>query len=150
MAKAAPQIELTQEQIETLQAWNAEKNALDLHKDAEIAKRLEVAKTLPFKADKEEGSQTISLNAGWKLTLTRTMSYSMETKNNEAVLAALGKLHATSPEKAAHLVTRWEPVMSVEVYKSLTDEEKKIVADVVTIKPGTPQLALKPPTEPKA
>lgn len=149
MAKAAPQVTLTQEQIDTIVAWTEAKKALDNAKAEELKHRLLIVQTAPFNPDKEEGGQTIKLGEGWKLALDKPMDYKMEPKDIPGVVAAMKSLAAANPLAAEGLI-RWEPVMSVSAYKKLSEEEKKILAPVVTIKPGTPTIELKPPPTPKA
>lgn len=148
MAKPSPVVDLTSEQAATLQAWHDVKQRLNSVKTDEMTKRLDAIAQLPF-AGKEEGSQTLKLAGGWSLKLTRTMDYAIERKNNNAVMAALNALYAVEPDKANLLIERWEPVMSVKVYKSLSEEGKKAIAEIVTIKPGAPQLELVEPAPPK-
>lgn len=147
--KAAPPIELTQPMIEAIVEWEKTKKELDRVKAEELAQRLHLMSVIPFNADKEEGGQTVKLGAGWKLALDKPIDYKMDTKNNETVSACLQALSVVNPAAMTNIV-RWEPVMSVSAYKALTDAEKKIIAPVVTIKPGTPTLELKRPPVPKA
>ena len=149
MAKAAKEVELSQQQVDAIQAWQNTKAQLDALKASELSQRLDLVATLPFNSEKEEGGQTVKLGGGWRFALDKPVDNKMETKNNDAVVAALTALHAHNPLALIDLM-RWEPVMSQAAYKKLTDEEKKILAPVVTSKPGTPSLELKPPPKPKA
>jgi len=149
MAKAAPTIELTAAMIDTIQRWDAVKKEIEDAKSRELALRLELIKMIPFADDKDEGGQTVKLGAGWKLALDKPMDYKMEPKNRPAVEVALNALAAVNPAIMPTLV-RWEPVMSVKAYKTLTDDQKIILTPVVTIKPGTPSLELKPPPTPRS
>jgi hypothetical protein len=145
MAKAAAQpVELNQQQVDMIQTWEATKKRLDTEKALELTQRLDVIKVIPF-TDKEEGGQSVKLGGGWRLALDKPQDHRMEPKNIPAVMTAMDALHAVNPLAAASLI-RWEPVMSVTEYKKLSDAEKLILAPVVTIKPGTPTLELKPLT----
>jgi hypothetical protein len=144
MAKAAQPVELNQPQIDMIQTWEATKKRLDAEKALELTQRLDVIKVIPFNADKEEGGQSVKLGGGWRLALDKPQDYKMEPKNIPAVMTAMDALHHVNALAAASLI-RWEPVMSVSEYKKLSDAEKLILAPVVTIKPGTPTLELKPP-----
>ena len=148
MAKVAPVVELTPEHVSAIQAWNEAEQALAAAKTNELAARLNVIKTVPFNADKEEGGQTLKLNAGWKLALNKPINYSAD-KDVQVVSAGLNALGASNPGAAAELV-RWEAIISTGAYKKLTDSEKTIVASFISIKPGTPSLALTPPPVVKA
>lgn len=148
MPKAAPVVEVTPELVALLQTWDASKRLLNDTKTTEMSNRLAVIEKAPFAEDKEEGGQTLKLHGGWKLKLTRVLNYSIETKDNNAVMAAVTQLGSVNPSVAAELI-RWEPVMSVAAYKKLTEEEKKIVAPIVTIKPGTSALELVAPAKPR-
>ena len=147
MAKAAPVVELTPEQVTAIQEWNASKTGLDAAKTSELANRLIVIEKVPFSPDKEEGGQTLKLNAGWKLALDRPMNYSVD-KDVAKVNAAIKQLWELNPAAVVDLI-RWEAVLSVGAFKKLTDEEKLILASIITMKPGTPSLDLKPPPVPK-
>jgi len=144
MAKAAKEVELSQQQVDAIQAWQNTKAQLDALKASELSQRLDLVATLPFNSEKEEGGQTVKLGGGWRFALDKPVEHKMETKNNDAVVAALTTLHAHNPLAMIDLM-RWEPVMSQGAYKKLTDAEKLILAPVVTSKPGTPALELKPP-----
>lgn len=148
MAKNVPQVDLTTAQVEMIQAWESLRKQIEDLKSRELLLRMEIIRTVPF-TDKEEGGQTVKLGGGWRLALDKPVDYKMDTKNNDAVGVALVALHAKR-ELAVLDLFRWEPVMSVGAYKKLSDEEKLILAPVVTSKPGTPTLALVPPTEKKA
>ena len=142
-------IEITPEIGTAISHWQTAKQELNEVKNFERDQRLEIVKLVPWPSEKQEGSQTVGIGSGWRLSMTRTLDYAM-SKDNTAIDAALEKLRAINPEKAAALILRYEAVMSTEVYKTLSEEEKIILADVVTIKPGMPQLEMKPPTQPKA
>ena len=148
MAKAVPPVDLTAEQIEAIQKWEAAKAQLETIKALELEHRLNIIATMPFNADKEEGDQTLKLGAGWKLAINKTINYTVD-KDTQKVVEIIGKLNAVNPGAAAELI-RWEAVLSTGAYKKLTDEEKLIVAAIVTMKPGTPTLSLKAPAAPKA
>jgi hypothetical protein len=138
--------ELTPEQVAALTAWNELKTSLDTTKQGEMEARLLAIKALPWK-EKEDGGQTLQLNAGWRIELKRVVNYSVE--NDPAkVMDSLNEIGLTNPGLAAELI-RWEPVLSVEAFKRCTNHEKEIMARVVTTKPGTPSLALKAPAPKK-
>lgn len=147
MPKAAPVVELTKQHVTSIQLWSEAKSVLDANKANELANRLTVINDLPFDDDKDEGSQTLKLYAGWKLLLKRTFNYSVD-KDTQKVMACLNELGAINPGAASELI-RWEPVLSEGAYKKLTENEKLIVAPIITMKPGTPSLELKPPAPPK-
>lgn len=149
MPEAKPQVELTKDQVDAIQAWQQAAAALDTAKQAELMNRLKIVNEagLPF-TTKEEGGQTLKLYAGWRLALKRTINYTVE--NDQAKInAALTELFAIEPVAAQSMI-RWKPELNESVYKKLGAEGKKIMAQVVTMKPGTPQLELNAPAEPKA
>lgn len=148
MAKASPVVELNDQQTAALQHWELLKAEIARLQSIEIAQRLELIKGMPFNADKESGGQSIKLGAGWKLSLDKPVNYTTD-KDQNIVVAGLQALGTTNPVAAAELI-RWEAVVSVSTYKKLTDEEKRIVASFIGMKPGTPALALVPPPEPKS
>jgi hypothetical protein len=148
MPKKAQQVEWTQEQIAAIQVWSASKNQLDVTKAEELELRLKVVRIAPFNQHKEEGGQTLPLANGWRIALDRPMYYSIETKDNNKVVECVNALAAKNP-LAAQDIIKWVPVLSESGYKKLSDEEQVIMAPVVTIKPGTPAIELKPPATPK-
>ena len=148
MAPKAPVVELTQQQVDAIQTWNAAQESLAASKTSELENRLNCIKVLPFSEDKEEGGQTIKLNGGWKLALNKPMNYSADN-DSQKVIACMTALNEVNPGIAAELI-RWECVISTGAYKKLSESEKLIVAPFITIKPGTPSLELKPPPVPKA
>lgn len=147
MPKAAPQVELTPEQVAALQSWNEAKQQLDSAKSDEMVKRMEVIRIIPFDSEKEEGGQSLKLNAGWTLKLERPMNYTMD-KDVQKVVQALQNIATVNPGAAQELI-RWEAVISTKAYKGLDDAERQLIAPVLTIKPGTPALELKPPAPKK-
>jgi hypothetical protein len=147
MPKAVPVVELTQDQVTTIQIWNEANETLTTAKANELSNRLLVIKTLPFDTDKEEGGQSLKLNAGWKLVCDKPMNYTVD-KDVQKIMACMNELAAVNPGAAAELI-RWEAVISTGAYKKLTENERLIIAPIVTMKPGTPSLKLQPPKESK-
>ena len=143
MANRTPKIDLTPELTERIQKWNDAKISLGCTKLKENELRLSLAAS-DFWSDKKEGSQSVALENGWKLALTRVLNYGIDDVDHNTVVAVLNQLALANPGACQSLIP-WKPVLSVEAYRLLTDDEKKIVAPIITIKPGTPQLELKPP-----
>jgi hypothetical protein len=148
MPKPVAEVALTEAQVAAIQAWEQSQAALNTAKQAELVNRLAVINDagIPF-AEKEEGGQTVKLFAGWRLALKRVINYTVE--NDQAKIAAvLTELHAVNPEAAPQVIA-WKPYLVEPVYKQLGEEGKRIMAQIVTSKPGTPSLELKAPTEKK-
>jgi hypothetical protein len=78
----------------------------------------------------------VPLEAGYILQADHKINRSVD----EAVVSALMKADNTRP--LAEKVFRYKPELVLKEFKGLSLEDKKIIADAVTEKPGTPALKI--------
>jgi len=129
---------MTPEQNELLTQWNQLESFYKQVKSWEINLRNKVIKSL-FGEGKDEGSETIELGGGWKLRCKKPMTYKLGTQaDTEAMMDQL------SPAAPDDLI-KWEPVLSVSSYRLLSESDKRVVDQVLTIKPGQASIEIVPP-----
>jgi hypothetical protein len=127
-----------------LEIWKMVNADLARIKATEMQYRLALEKQIQF-TDKEEGSQTVVLPDTSRLQLTRTWNYSL-IEDTSAIHQALNELYAIDPGAALSVIT-YKPVLSESAYKKLPEDQRRIIARVVSRAPGTPSLEW---TRPKA
>lgn len=146
--------------------WLASRGTLTNAKTDEMDWRGKVSSTLfpvPTK-----GTQRYDLGGGYKVKLVHTLSYSLGDKDKvdeaqvkvsiraqvedlEARVAAMGEAHRVLFEQ---LVT-WKPEISGSQYEKLNGNDpihvavRSAIDELLTIKPGSPQLDFEEPKEPK-
>lgn len=125
---------MTTEQLTT--EWWAASQALDTLKVRELALRVELFKR-QFPSPVEGSAENkVPLGGGYILQADHKINRNVD----EAVVSALMKGDNTRP--LAEKVFRYKPELVLKAFRDLSDEEKKIVADAVTEKPGTPALKI--------
>lgn len=125
---------MTTEQLTT--DWWAASQALDALKVRELALRVELFKR-QFPSPVEGSAENkVPLGGGYILQADHKINRNVD----EAVVSALMKGDNTRP--LAEKVFRYKPELVLKAFRDLSDEEKKIVADAVTEKPGTPALKI--------
>lgn len=93
----------------------------------------------------EDGKQhTIELGNGYKLKGKRLLNYKLD---KDATATALDTLRQSGNEGSfvADRLVKWEPKLSVTEYKALTDEQRDIIDEVLTVTPGLPVVELVKP-----
>lgn len=125
---------------QNLRTWQAITADLDRLKAIELEYRFALKDQIPFDRSKESGAQTLGISADEKVVLDIPVYYTV-ARDVPSVMEALGKLHDLNPGAVIDLI-RWVPEISTTAYKKLTDEEKRLIAPVLIVKPGTPTLAL--------
>jgi len=126
--------ELTTEQLTT--EWWAADQALAAIKARELALRNELFKRRFPNPVEGSAENKVPLEAGYILQADHKINRSVD----EAVVSALMKADNTRP--LAEKVFRYKPELVLKVFKGLSPEDKKIIADAVTEKPGTPALKI--------
>jgi hypothetical protein len=125
---------MTTEQLPT--EWWAASQALDALKVRELAMRNELFKRQFPNPVEGSAENKVPLGEGWILQADHKINRNVD----EAVVSALMKGDNTRP--LAEKVFRYKPELVLKAFRDLSDEEKKIVADAVTEKPGTPALKI--------
>lgn len=95
-----------------------------------------------FTDDQVEGTQRIVLGKGWEIKAVLKMNYRFVGKQEE-IVAALAKV----PNEVATRLATWKATLSTKEFKLLSQEQNKIISDVIEIKPATPTLELVEPKE---
>lgn len=138
-----------------LAAWQAADAALSKAKELESALRAALFE-INF-PNPTEGTQRNTLANGWSLKAQVPYRYDLTNKEakTEKAIDAMTEISQQAGFVADRLIT-WKPELSIKEYRLLnpdnpamqSDEQKKILAvlaPILTIKPGSPQLELEPP-----
>lgn len=129
---------------EILQDWLDAKEILDVAKNAEMEARKAVVAAFPIPSEKKEGTVNVPLANGWKLKVVLKQNYSLDKEATDEALDELEKSGEQGKFVADRLVS-WSPSLSISEYRLLTDEHKKIIDKVLTIKDGSPTVELVDP-----
>lgn len=124
--------------------WVRLKAQLDSVKASEMLMRKRIFGA--FFPDPREGSNNFVLPDERKLTATHVIDRQIDP----AALQVYGKKWQDEKNPLAAMgstLIKWEPKLVIKPYRELTDENRKEFDNVLTIKPGSPQLKL---TEAKA
>lgn len=92
----------------------------------------------------KEGTQKHPLADGY--TCKGTLDY--DYKVDEATLQGLREQFVEKKLPVDNLI-RWKPELAKGVYNTLTEEEKALFDQCLTIKPSTPTIEIVPPAKPK-
>lgn len=134
-------MELNADQLTMLKEWYESKAAADAAVEQERALRTKLVTAL-FNASKDEGSQIIKINGGWKLKATKPMDYKLENGEGEtlALCALLG-------DEQSRKLIKWKPELFIGPYKELDKNTQTLFDGILNIKPGMAQLELIPPVQ---
>jgi hypothetical protein len=91
-----------------------------------------------------EGTHDIDLANGWKLKAALKLDRKVDEAALPAVVAQLQKMQVN-----ADVLLRVKHEVEVKQYRQLTEEQRKVFDQMLTIKPQTPTLELVPPKEAK-
>jgi hypothetical protein len=144
---ASKQVEVDPVTQNNMITWRAIAADLSRLQELELQYRNAIIPYCGFDAYKEEGSQTVSLGEGYKLELDRPIYYSVKGEQ-DVIMALINLVHENDPMAAIGLL-RWKPEISVTQYRKLTDEQKRIIAPILDIKPGQASLKVVLPKESK-
>jgi hypothetical protein len=92
-----------------------------------------------------EGTNTLTLGNGYVLKAVHKLNYSVSSKPEP--LAALHDALTRMGGEIASKLVRWKPEISGTNYKLLDEMNRQIIAPLVTIKPGLPELSILAPGE---
>ena len=129
--------------MDKLSAWNEINGALAEIKSLEADLRRSVVDD--FVPAPKEGVNNVDLGDGYTLKITHKLNYSLA--DNDSVNAALDKIAKSGNEGAfiAERLCSWTPRLSVSEYKDLSDDYRKIIDEVVTVKPAMPAVTIAAP-----
>jgi hypothetical protein len=129
-------MELTTEQLDQLKEWNEAKQLAKIWVEKESTLRDTLVKAL-FNCDKDEGTESITVQNDWTLKVTKKLSYSLN--NDEGEVSALC---ASLPDSLSKQLIRWKPDLSLSTYRKLDNHTRDLFNSVLTIKPAKPSLEL--------
>jgi hypothetical protein len=112
-------------------------------KELELQYRNAIIPAIPF-----DHAKTVAIDDGFKLELDCPMYYSIKA-SQDVLMATMNALYEHNPVATVDLL-RWKPEISVSKYRTLTEDEKKIIAPILNIKPGQATLTVIVPKEGKS
>lgn len=121
-------------------AWTESKIVLAKAKAREAILRAKIVKT--FFATPKEGTNYHELGNGYKLKLVHKVDRSIDTPLYTNLLGQFKELEIDTNQLAETKLS-----LKVAFYKKLTDEQKLVVDQCVTSKPGSPTLEFVKPKE---
>jgi len=121
--------------------WRELKSQFNKIKPEEMAKRKEVVEKL-FDSNVESGTENLDLGNNYTLKATKKLNYKL-TKDNDKIVEVSKKLN---PEISKRLFI-WSASISKKEYEMLSDNDKLLVNELVTITSGAPELELIEPKE---
>lgn len=139
-----------EERDHLLLRWKNAKETLNIAKEAEMQLRNRIVNDSGlFDPEKEEGTQTVSLGAGWKVKAVKGINYSTLNSNGEAfqVLAQLDQMGEVVSHIAKDLF-KFDANLRTGKYKELAKvnpEAYKLLQTIITTKPASPTLELVAP-----
>lgn len=89
-----------------------------------------------------EGTNVLQLGNGWRLRATIKLDRKVEVEKLAATKEELIK-RGVNPDR----LLRYKPELVVKEYRTLTEEQQKVMDYAITTKPASPQLELVAPTE---
>lgn len=119
--------------------WWSVSQSLDAIKARELELRKELfARQFP---NPVEGSaeNKVQLGDGWILQA----DYKINRTVDDAVVSAL--MQGDNTRALAQKVFRYKPELNLKDFKALSPEERALISEAVTEKPGTPALSIKLP-----
>jgi len=125
-----------------IMSWRNAKQTLDAAKENEMQMRKNLTNLLfpnPVK-----GTQRFNLGNGYSIKLVHKLNYKLD---KDRVEQALDKIEAQGPkgELIAERLVKFTPELSQTEYKLLSEIDKKIIDEVLTVEPGAPTLELEEP-----
>ncbi len=130
-----------------LQAHADAKDKVKYAEAVEKALRLRIiALAFPGEASDAEGVRNLDVGGGWKLQATFKVYYKLPAFDKvRPVLTRIRELGTTEGQAAYERLVKFTPDLSVGEYKKTGGEPRKIIDEIVTTKPGLPDLKLIPP-----
>lgn len=133
---------LTPESLELLKQWAEQKDKLATICAPIVAEEMRLRKlvfAIAFPSP-VEGTNDVDIPNGWKIKGT----YKLDRKLDEAALPiALAELRKQNV--VTETLIRYKPEIETKAYKALSDANRMILEQAMTIKPASPTLELIPP-----
>lgn len=101
-----------------------------------------IGELFPNVPEDAEGTFSLPLGGGYKVKST----YSLTRKIDEATLLAM---RADFDKAGIDLdeVVQWSPSLKVSGYRKLNQEQRELLDEVITSKPGAVRLSIEPPKQ---
>lgn len=134
----------TLERDAAIMQWRIAKEALEAAKETEMEKRKAVVACFDLT---KEGVNTIDLGKGYALKVTQPYNYTLKDTEKLSVDDALDKIEKAGNEGKfiVDRLVKFEPKLSVGEYRKLSPQYRGIIDEVLTVKPGSPQVELVEP-----
>jgi hypothetical protein len=135
---------------EILAQWKVAKTTLDTAKADEATLRDQVVAAFSDVTDEmHSGTETVDIGWGHELKIVHSLRYELDKANDyEKTDKALDEIEATLGEEVGALLVdrlvKRKLELSISEYKKLPPKAKKIIDKVLTIKPGSKSVELKP------
>lgn len=134
--------ELTQEHFELLEEWRLLVTYLATVKpNIDREKELRAQIVAGFFPKPKEGVNDLKLDENWLLKATCKIDRKINIETFKTVSDQLLKEHKINSET----LVKQDPVLIIKNYKALTEGQKRVFDQTLTIKPASPTLVLIPP-----
>lgn len=138
--------------MDLLKRWNEADAALKRAKATEAELRITLIQTFFAPEGQNEpyvmpdGTHNIDLGGDWKLKAVGKTNYTVNNKEDAAILAQEAiEREVENGKILAERIFTWEANLKLGEYKQLPPAAKAIVDKILTSKPGMPSLELIPP-----
>ncbi len=121
-----------------LDKWEVAKIGLDHYKKQEAELRAQIVET--FFQSNDTGTFHHDAPDGRDLVCVKKDNYNLDAERTYEAAHTIAD--AIGPALATRLII-WKPTLSVSEYKKLTNEQRDLLRDCLTIKPATPTLELR-------
>jgi hypothetical protein len=132
-----PEREVT---IQHLTEWYALKQQLDELKGKEVVLRQFICAGLFPNPDEGTNSHPLNDGTGAVAKMIHTINRAVQQEPLEELEKALAKPDNNLPKLNLDKLIKWKPEVSIKEYRTLTDEERHLLDQVLVIKPGMPGL----------
>jgi hypothetical protein len=127
--------QLSKQQLALIQEWQRSKNTLELAKSCESQLREKVVAA--FVPEVKEGATTVKF-AGVTVKVTGKVNRTLDEAALEAVMPQLPERYRVVGHEGS--LISYSAKFSLDVYRKMSDEERKIFEQALTIKDGATAL----------
>lgn len=86
-----------------------------------------------------EGTESVSLNPGWKLVGKQPLIYKLDSSGIQRVATEFHRIG-----ESIEPLIRWKPELNAKEYRELPENVKQLMREIVTITEGLPTLSIVP------
>lgn len=126
--------------------WHRLVKEIEEFKTTKMAREIELRRLIGgmlFPTPKE-GVNKASAPGGWEVKFTYKLDYKVDEAVLPSALEQLQKLQVGTDG-----LIRRKPELVLKRYRELTEDQQKVLAEALVIKPSTPTLELVPPNDSK-